>query len=84
MRPDMNDQPRLWTDTLHSDLEACDRELLEIEGKYGLAYEDFDRKLEVGGLGNEFGYQLEMDAMRWGDLIAEKGFWLEQLSDTWR
>ena len=49
------------------------------EGKYGLEYTDFQRRLEAGILGDEFGHALEMDAMRWGDLIAEKKHWLQQL-----
>lgn len=61
-------------------LEACERERLELEIKYGLEYVDFERKLEAGELGDEFGYALEMDALRWSDLIAEKKHWLQQLS----
>jgi len=61
-------------------LEACERERLELEIKYGMEYVDFQRKLETGELGNEFGYALEMDAMRWDDLIAEKKHWLQQSS----
>ena len=60
-------------------LEACEKELLELEVKYGLEYADFQRKLEAGVLGDELGYALEMDAMRWDDLIAEKKHWLQQL-----
>jgi len=60
-------------------LEVCEKELLELEIKYGLEYTDFQRRLEAGILGDEFGYALEMDAMRWGDLIAEKKHWLQQL-----
>ena len=61
-------------------LEACDRERLGLEIKYGLEHADFERKLEAGELGDEFGYDLEMDAMRWGDLIAEKKYRLQQLN----
>jgi len=50
-----------------------------LEIKYGLEYADFEQKLEAGELGNEFGYDLEMDAMRWNDLIAEKKYRLQQL-----
>jgi hypothetical protein len=60
-------------------LEACEREQLELEIKYGLEYEGFRRKLEAGELGDEFGYALETDAMRWDDLVAEKRHWLQQL-----
>jgi hypothetical protein len=61
-------------------LEACEQERLELEIKYGMEYADFQRKLEAGELGDEFRYALEMDAMRWNDLIAEKKHWLQQLS----
>jgi hypothetical protein len=47
-------------------LAECERERLELEVKYGMEYEDFCRKLEAGDLGDEFGYELELDAMRWG------------------
>jgi len=60
-------------------LEACEKELLELEIKYGLEHTDFQQRLEAGILGDEFGYALEMDAIRWDDLIAEKGHWLQQL-----
>ena len=60
-------------------LEACEQERLELEIKYGLEYADFEQKLEADELGDEFGYDLEMDAMRWNDLIAEKKYRLEQL-----
>lgn len=61
-------------------LEASEREQLEFEIKYGLEYAEFVQKLEAGDLGNEFGYALEMDALRWGDLVAEKRHWLQQLN----
>ncbi len=60
-------------------LEACEHERLGLEIKYGLEYADFEQKLEAGELGDEFGYDLEMDAMRWNDLIAEKKYRLQQL-----
>jgi hypothetical protein len=61
-------------------LEACEQEQLELEIKYGMEYADFQRRLEAGELGDEFGYALEMDTLRWGDLIAEKKHWLQQLN----
>jgi hypothetical protein len=60
-------------------LAACEQERLELEIKYGLEYSEFRRQLEAGVLGDEFSYGLEMDAMRWNDLIAEKQHWLQQL-----
>lgn len=65
---------------LRRNLEACDKELLDFEIKYGLEYADFARRLAAGKLGNEFGYDREMDAMRWQDLIAERKYWHKQLS----
>ncbi|MBX7236861.1 MAG: hypothetical protein K1X65_20945 [Caldilineales bacterium] len=65
--------------TIQSNLEACERDQLELEFKYGLEYEDFKLELESGRLGDEFGFGLEMDAMRWADLVAEKRHWLQQL-----
>lgn len=60
-------------------LEECEREMLELEIKYGLDYEEFREKLAQGQLGDEFSYDLEQDAMRWGDLLMEKQHWLNQL-----
>lgn len=59
-------------------LETCERERLGLEVKYGLEYEDFRRKLESGDLGDEFGYELELDAMRWEGLVIERKRWLGQ------
>jgi hypothetical protein len=36
-------------------------------------------RLAVGDLGDEFEYTLELDALKWDDLIAEKKHWLQQL-----
>ncbi len=69
----------LLLDQVRHYLEACEQERLELEIKYGLEYADFEQKLEAGELGDEFGYDLEMDAMRWDDLIAEKKYRLQQL-----
>jgi len=64
---------------IRRNLGACEQERLELEVKYGLEHSEFQRQLEAGALGDEFGYELEMDAMRWDDLIAEKQHWLRQL-----
>jgi len=71
---------RLLMGAIRQNLEACEREQLELEIRYGLEHEEFRRKLEVGELGDEFGFELETDAMRWDDLAAEKSHWLKQLS----
>lgn len=60
-------------------LSECEQQILELEIRYGLEYQDFRRKLEVGELGNEFSYPLEEDAMQWEDLVIEKKHWLGQL-----
>ena len=70
----------LLLNELRRNLEACDKELLDFEVKYGLEHADFARKLAAGKLGHEFGYDLEMDAMRWHDLITERKHWHKQLS----
>lgn len=61
-------------------LEACEQERLALEIKYGLEYDEFQRRLEAGELGDEFAYSLELDALKWDDLIVEKRHWLQQLS----
>jgi len=68
------------SDEARRNLGACERDLLALEIKYGLEYEAFMEKLEAGELGDEFTYLLEMDALRWRDLIAEKKHWLQQLN----
>ncbi len=70
----------LLLDKIRYYLEESERERLGLEIKYGLEYADFQQQLEAGELGDEFGYDLEMDALRWGDLIAEKKHWLQQLN----
>ena len=61
-------------------LEACEREQLELEIKHGLEHTEFVQKLQAGELGDEFEYAIEMDALRWDDLVAEKKHWLQQLN----
>lgn len=70
----------LLQNEVRRNLEACERDQLEFEIKHGLDYETFVEKLEAGELGDEFTYPLETDALRWGDLIAEKKHWLRQLN----
>lgn len=70
---------RLLASQLRQNLEACEREALNLEIKYGLNYEEFQARLETGELGDEFAYDLERDALRWGDLRAEKQHWLKLL-----
>ena len=65
---------------IRHNLEACEQERLGLEIKYGLEYDEFKRRLEAGELGDEFEYPLELDALKWDDLIAEKKHWLQQLS----
>ena len=65
---------------LRHNLEGCEQERLALEIKYGLEYDEFKRRLQAGELGNEFEYSLELDALKWDDLIAEKKHWLQQLS----
>jgi hypothetical protein len=69
----------LLLDEIRRNLEACEQERLALEVKYGIEYPEFRRQLEAGALGDEFSYELERDAMRWEDLIAEKQHWLQQL-----
>jgi hypothetical protein len=71
---------QLLSGAIQRNLETCERERLELEFKYGLEYQDFRQELEAGELGDAFSYELEMDAMRWDDLIVEKRHWLRQLN----
>jgi len=64
---------------IRRNLEACEQERLELEVKYGMEYPEFRQQLEAGAPGDEFSYALEMDAMRWDDLITEKQHWFQQL-----
>ena len=64
---------------IRRNLEACELERLELEVKYGMEHPEFRQQLEARALGDEFGYGLEMDAMRWDDLVTEKQHWLQQL-----
>jgi len=69
----------LLSNELRRYLEECERELLELEIKYGMDHRGFKEKLEAGELGDEFSYPLEKDAMRWEDLTVEKKHWLDRV-----
>lgn len=60
-------------------LEECEREMLDLEIKYGLTYDQFKARLQRGELGDPFSYPLEQDAMRWDDLMVERHQWLSNL-----
>ena len=70
---------RLLLNQLRRYLEECEREMLGLEIKYGLTYDQFQTRLERGELGDPFSYPLEQDAMRWDDLMVEKHQWLSNL-----
>jgi len=53
-------------------LRECDEEIMDLEIKYGLSYEEFKSKVDSGECGDPFSYPLEKDAMVWEDLITEK------------
>jgi hypothetical protein len=53
-------------------LRKCEEEILKLEIKYGMSYDEFKIKLDSGELGDPFSYSLEKDAMLWEDLMAEK------------
>ncbi|MDP2799041.1 MAG: hypothetical protein Q8O60_04045 [Deltaproteobacteria bacterium] len=53
-------------------LRECEQEIMKLEIKYGMLYEEFKSKLDSGELGDPFGYPLEKDVMLWEDLISEK------------
>jgi len=53
-------------------LRECEEEIMNLEIKYGMSYEEFKSKLDSGELGDSFSYPLEKDAMLWEDLMTEK------------
>jgi hypothetical protein len=53
-------------------LRKCEEEILKLEIKYGMSYEEFKLKLDSGELGDPFSYPVEKDTMLWEDLLAEK------------
>jgi hypothetical protein len=63
-------------------LEECEGEMLDLEIKYSLTYDQFKARLERGELGDPFSYPLEQDAMRWDDLMVEKHQWLSYLKSV--
>jgi hypothetical protein len=69
----------LLANELRRRLQDCEQEILDLEIKYGLMYEQFQARLEAGELGDPFSYPLEQDAMRWDDLVTEKKQWLAEL-----
>jgi hypothetical protein len=73
---------RLLFHQLRRYLEECEREMLDLEVKYGLTYDQFQARLERGELGDPFSSPLEQDAMRWDDLTVEKHQWLSYLKSV--
>jgi hypothetical protein len=69
----------LLANELRRRLQDCEQEILDLEIKYGLMYEQFQTRLGAGELGDPFSYPLEQDAMRWDDLVTEKKQWLAEL-----
>jgi len=53
-------------------LRKCEEEILKLEIRYGVSYEEFKSMLDSGELGDPFSYPLEKDIMLWEDLMAEK------------
>jgi hypothetical protein len=53
-------------------LRKCEEEIMKLEIKYGMSYEEFKLKLDSGELGDPFSYPVEKDTMLWEDLLAEK------------
>ena len=53
-------------------LRECEEEIMKLEIKYGVSYEEFKKRLDAGELGDSFSYPLEKDAMLWEDLMSEK------------
>ncbi len=70
---------RLLISGIKENLKECELEMLELETKYGYPFEIFKDMLASGQLGDEFSYDLERDAMRWEDLLIEKGNWIEMI-----
>ena len=44
-------------------LRKCEEEILKLEIKYGMSYEEFKLELDSGELGDPFSYQLEKDTL---------------------
>jgi hypothetical protein len=62
---------------IKENLKECELELLDLETRYGFPFEVFNAKLKSGEIGSEFSYDIEKDAMKWEDLIAEKKNWID-------
>jgi len=53
-------------------LKECDLEILEYETKYGISIDELRKQIETGEIKDEFSYPLEIDIIKWEDLISEK------------
>ena len=62
-------------------LKECEEEILDFEIKYGASFEKFRQMLDNGDLGDPFSYPLEKDAMKWEDLVSEKGLRLNMIRE---
>ncbi len=53
-------------------LKECNLEILEYETKYGFSIDELRKQIETGEIKDEFSYPLEIDIIKWEDLISEK------------
>ena len=53
-------------------LRECEEEIMKLEIKYGMSYDEFITRVEAGEMGDAFSYPLEKDTMLWEDLMSEK------------
>lgn len=53
-------------------LRECEEEIMKLEIKYGMSYDEFKTKIDDGEMRDAFSYPLEKDAMLWEDLMSEK------------
>jgi hypothetical protein len=53
-------------------LKECELEILDYETKYGYSFDELRNKIDSGEIENEFSYPIEMDILKWEDIITEK------------
>jgi len=76
---DITGEPRLdvairmtLRDMIEHRLEKIEKELKELEKKYGANFSEFERNWKGGKIKNKFSYIVEKDYLEWDSLITRK------------
>lgn len=77
---DVTGEPRLDAavrltvkDALEHRLESVEDGLAELQGRYGMSFDEFSEKWESGDITDKYSYDVESDYWKWEELVTRKG-----------